>query len=76
MAAPLIPGLLIHVSVSPGEQRTALTRDGALEAAFIERPARPEGVGDLHIARLSARAPAMAGAFLALAGGETSYNFV
>ncbi|MDQ1079975.1 ribonuclease E/G [Pseudoroseomonas cervicalis] len=64
---------LIHVSVSPGEQRTALTRDGVLEAAFIERPARPEGVGDVHVARLSARAPAMGGAFLAMAGGETGF---
>ncbi|PWC29578.1 ribonuclease E/G [Teichococcus aestuarii] len=73
MAAPLI-----LVSVSPGEQRTALLAgdliDGdRLEAAFIERPARPEGVGDLHIARLSARAPAMGGAFLAMAGGETGF---
>lgn len=68
MAAPLI-----LVSVSPGEQRTALLSGGRLEAAFIERPARPEGVGDLHIARISARAPAMGGAFLAMAGGETGF---
>nr|WP_305123259.1 ribonuclease E/G [Roseomonas sp. GC11] len=47
--------------------------DGRLEAAFTERPARPEGVGDVHVARLSARAPAMGGAFLALAGGETGF---
>jgi hypothetical protein len=39
----------------------------------VERPARPEGIGDLHVARLSARAPAMGGAFLALAGGETGF---
>lgn len=68
MAAPLI-----LVSASPGEQRTALLADGRLEAAFIERPGRPEGIGDLHIARLAARAPAMAGAFLAMAGGETGF---
>jgi Ribonuclease G/E len=68
VAAPLI-----HVSVSPGERRVALRRDGRLEAAFVERPARPEGIGDLHVARLAARAPAMAGAFLAMAGGETGF---
>lgn len=44
-----------------------------LEAAFIERPARPEGIGDRHIGRIAARAPAMAGAFVALAGGETGF---
>ncbi|MDJ0387343.1 ribonuclease E/G [Roseomonas sp. E05] len=68
MAAPLI-----LVACSPGEQRTALLREGRLEAAFVERPARPEGLGDLHIGRLAARAPAMAGAFVALAGGETGF---
>ncbi|MXP62772.1 ribonuclease [Roseomonas sp. M0104] len=68
MAAPLI-----LVSCSPGEQRTALLREGQLEAAFIERPARPEGIGHLHVGRLSARAPAMAGAFVLLAGGETGF---
>ena len=44
-----------------------------LEAAFVERPSHPEGVGDLHVGRLAARAPAMAGAFVALAGGETGF---
>ncbi|MFD1108806.1 ribonuclease E/G [Pseudoroseomonas ludipueritiae] len=39
----------------------------------MERPARPEGLGDLHIGRLAARAPAMGGAFVALAGGETGF---
>ncbi|RKK03553.1 ribonuclease, partial [Pseudoroseomonas wenyumeiae] len=68
MAAPLI-----LVSTSPGEQRTALLLDDRLEAAFVERPARPEGLGDLHIGRLAARAPAMGGAFVALAGGETGF---
>ncbi|MBO1074886.1 ribonuclease E/G [Roseomonas marmotae] len=65
--------VLIFVSTSPGEQRTALLRNDRLEAAFIERPARPDGIGDLHVGRLAARAPAMAGAFVALAGGETGF---
>jgi Ribonuclease G/E len=44
-----------------------------LVEAWVERPGRPDGVGDLHRARVSALAPAMAGAFLAMAGGETGF---
>lgn len=64
---------LILVSVSPGERRTALLLGDALVEAWIERPARPDGVGDLHRGRIAAVAPAMAGAFVALAGGETGF---
>lgn len=64
---------VIRVSASPGEVRTALLLDGVLAEAWIERPARPDGVGDLHRGRVSAVAPAMAGAFVALAGGETGF---
>ncbi|MFC7472907.1 ribonuclease E/G [Dankookia sp. GCM10030260] len=63
----------ILASVSPGEVRVALLDDEALIEAWIERPGRPDGVGDLHRARVSALAPAMAGAFLAMAGGETGF---
>ncbi|NMJ41829.1 ribonuclease [Roseomonas sp. JC162] len=77
MAAALDPrasrGATILVSASPGEVRTALIEDGVLTEAWIERPARPDGVGDLHRGRISAVAPAMAGAFVALAGGETGF---
>ncbi len=77
MAAALDPraprGATILVSASPGEVRTALVEDGVLAEAWIERPARPDGVGDLHRGRVSAVAPAMAGAFVALAGGETGF---
>jgi len=51
----------------------ALLRGDRLEEAWVERPARPDGVGDLHRARVVALAPAMAGAFLALEGGETGF---
>lgn len=51
----------------------ALLRGERLEEVWVERPARPDGVGDLHRARVTALAPAMAGAFLALAGGETGF---
>jgi len=64
---------LILVSVSPGERRTALLQSGRLREAWVERPARPDGVGDLHRGRVAAVAPAMAGAFVALAGGETGF---
>jgi Ribonuclease G/E len=63
----------ILASASPGEIRVALLRGDRLDEAWVERPARPDGVGDLHRARVSAVAPAMAGAFLALAGGETGF---
>ncbi|MBP0465892.1 ribonuclease, partial [Roseomonas sp. PWR1] len=64
---------LILVSASPGERRTALLVDGTAVEAWVERPARPDGVGDLHRGRVAAVAPAMAGAFVALAGGETGF---
>lgn len=63
----------IRTSASPGEVRVALLRDGRLDAYAVERPARPDGVGDLHRARVSAVAPAMSGAFLTLGGGETGF---
>ncbi len=64
---------LIRVGASPGERRTALLIDDVLVEAWVERPARPDGVGDLHRGRVTALAPAMAGAFVALAGGETGF---
>ena len=63
----------VVVSASPGEVRTALLLDGVLAEAWVERPARPDGVGDLHRGRVSAVVPAMAGAFITLAGGETGF---
>jgi Ribonuclease G/E len=64
----------ILASASPGERRTLLLDDDDQIVEFhVERPGRPDGVGDLHRARVSALAPAMAGAFLAMAGGETGF---
>jgi Ribonuclease G/E len=56
----------IHVSCSPGERRIAASRDGLLVDYAIWRPGAPDGVGDLHIGRVIARVPAMAGSFVAL----------
>lgn len=64
---------VIRVSVSPGERRVALLRDEVLHVAAVERPARPDGVGDLHRARVTALSRAMSGAFLALADGSTGF---
>jgi len=44
-----------------------------LHLAAIERPARPDGVGDLHRARVTAVSKPMSGAFLALADGATAF---
>ncbi|MFN8983407.1 MAG: ribonuclease E/G [Alphaproteobacteria bacterium] len=64
---------LILVEASPGEVRTALLRDGVLTEAWVERPARPDGVGDLQRGRVLAISAAMSGAFIALAGNETGF---
>ena len=63
----------ILVSRSPGERRVALMVGGVLTEAWVERPARPDGVGDVLAARVSAVAPAMAGAFLSLPDGTTGF---
>lgn len=63
----------IRVAVSPGERRVALLRDGVLHLAAIERPARPDGVGDLHRARVTAVSRPMSGAFLLLGDGSTGF---
>jgi ribonuclease G len=63
----------IRISISPGERRVALLRDGALHLAAIERPARPGGVGDLHRGRVTAVSKPMSGAFLTLADGATAF---
>ncbi len=65
--------LRILASASPGEVRVALLDGDLLREAWVDRPDAPDGVGDLQRARVTALAPAMAGAFLALAGGETGF---
>jgi Ribonuclease G/E len=64
---------LILAEASPGEVRTALLLGGRLTEAWVERPARPDGVGDLHRGRVVAISAAMSGAFVALAGNETGF---
>ncbi len=64
---------LIRVAVSPGERRVALLRDGRLHLAAVERPSRPDGLGDLHRARVTAVSRPMSGAFLLLGDGSTGF---
>jgi ribonuclease G len=64
---------LILAEASPGEVRTALLLGGRLMEAWVERPARPDGVGDLHRGRVVAISAAMSGAFVALQGNETGF---
>lgn len=56
----------ILAAVSPGEIRLAVLSGDTLEDYTIWRPGAPDGLGDLHLGRVSARVPAMAGAFVAL----------
>jgi Ribonuclease G/E len=63
----------IRVSRSPGERRVALLRDGVLDGYRLERPSRPDGVGDLVRGRIIAAMPALAGAFVALPEGEAGF---
>jgi Ribonuclease G/E len=64
---------LILAEASPGEVRTALLLGERLMEAWVERPARPDGVGDLHRGRVVAISAAMSGAFVALPGNETGF---
>ena len=66
-------GAEIRLSASPGERRVALLEDGVLTEAWVERPARPDGVGDVHLARVRAVVPALSGAFVELAGGAQAF---
>lgn len=63
----------ILVSASPGERLVAVLRDGGLHLAAIDRPDLPDGVGDLHLGRVTAVSAAMSGAFVEIAGGETGF---
>jgi len=60
----------ILAASSPGEVRVAAVRGGQVLDYGIWRPGAPDGVGDIHRGRITSRVPAMAGAFVALAGTE------
>jgi len=60
----------ILAAASPGEVRVAVLRGDDLLDYAIWRPGAPDGVGDLHRGRVSARAPALGGVFVALDGAD------
>lgn len=60
----------ILAAASPGEVQVAVLRDDDLLDYAIWRPGAPDGVGDLHRGRITARAPALGGAFVALDGAD------
>jgi Ribonuclease G/E len=62
--------LSLHVAQSPGETRVALLQGRVPLEYYIHRPGAPDGYGAVHWARVVARVPAMAGAFVALADAE------
>ena len=58
---------------SPGEVRVAAVDESGLVDYAVWRPGAPDGVGDLHRGRVAALVPAMAGAFVRLAGGGDGF---
>jgi Ribonuclease G/E len=60
----------ILAAASPGEVRVAVVQGAVLADYAIWRPGRPDGVGDLYRGRVTAQAPALGGAFVALPGGD------
>jgi Ribonuclease G/E len=64
--------MIIAVSVRAATARIALLDGDILTEYAIWNPGAPDGVGDIYTARVTARAPAMAGSFLDL-GAETGF---
>jgi Ribonuclease G/E len=64
--------MIIAVSFRAGTARIALLNGDILTEYAIWNPETPDGVGDIHTARITARAPAMAGSFADI-GGETGF---
>lgn len=60
----------ILASGSPGEVRVAVVRGNELVDYALWRPGAPDGVGDLYRGRVTARLPALAGAFVGLIGTD------
>ncbi len=63
----------IRAAVSPGETRVALLIDDEVVEFAVERGGLGFAVGALHLAKVSAVAPAMSGAFLTLPGEVTGF---
>ncbi len=64
--------ITVRASCSPGEIRAAVLDGDMLTAYGLWRPGAPDGLGDVHAARITSRVPAMAGAFADI-GGATGF---
>jgi hypothetical protein len=64
--------ITIAAAHSPGEIRVAVRGAELLDYA-IWRPGCSDGVGDLHVGRVTARARALGGSFVALHGGADGF---
>lgn len=62
--------MIIRAAASPGEIRVAACDAHGLLDYAIWRPGAPDGVGDLHRGRITARMPALAGSFVAIGGAD------
>jgi Ribonuclease G/E len=64
--------MIIAISVRAATARIALLNGDTLTEYAIWNPDNPDGVGDIHTARITTRAPAMAGSFADI-GNETGF---
>ena len=62
----------ILASSSPGEIRIAVVENERLLDYSLYRPAAPDGVGDLHLGRITAVLPALGGSFVAI-GSDSGF---
>ena len=63
----------VLAAAGPGEVRVAAVRDDSLLDYAIGRQSMPDGVGDVYRGRVSMRAPALGGVFVALDGTEDGF---
>ena len=70
-ALPAVEAML--VSVSPGERRAAIMRDGRPWELLVDRDTRPSLVGSIHRARVRRIERGVDAAFLEIADGVTAF---
>ena len=65
--------VFLRIATFPGEMRIAVTQDNTLLDYALWRPSAPDGVDDLYLGRISARAAGMGGAFVDLGNGTSGF---
>lgn len=61
------------IACGPGERRLVGLAGEQVVACGIERPRHPDRVGEVHLARVTAIVPGLAGAFVLLGGGVQAF---